>query len=82
MKFRKRKHPSPTIHAEIESAEGLTREADALMDTIVAFNKGEHAVAELIGAKKAREMFAAQEEVAACRRRAQNNPDLLNMRLD
>lgn len=58
------------------------QEAQSMMDTVVAFNKGERAVAKLIGAKKAREIFQAQHEVAECRRRAARNPKLLNMRLD
>lgn len=71
-RLRRRKLPEPT-------PEDI---GTAMMDTIVAFNEGEAAVAKLIGAKKAREMFAAQEEVAACRRRAATNRDLLDMRLD
>lgn len=52
------------------------------MELIVAFNKGEAAVAAIIGPKKAREAFAKQEAVAACRRRASTNRRLLDMRLD
>lgn len=46
-----------------------------------AFNQGEAAVAELIGAEKAREIFARQKAVADCRRRAQSNAELLNRRI-
>lgn len=50
-------------------------------DTLVAFNEGEHALAELIGAKSAREIFARQERIAACRRRAGSNPHRHDVRV-
>lgn len=37
---------------------------------LAAFNRGERAVAELVGPAKAREVSARQQQSAACRRRA------------
>lgn len=62
--------------------ESKGRSARRMMDLIVAFNKGEAAVAAIVGPEKAREAFAKQEAVAACRRRAATNRDILDMRLD
>lgn len=47
-----------------KSREQPNRRTRILLDTITAFNKGEKAVAELVGPEKARELFAAQEDVA------------------